>query len=84
MMRASHMMSATPNDVCLRAHGGKHHIIANGVSNIIMSEANNIIDCRKAIYIIDSSMILWYTKFKKRRYGYERKQTCGNVYEFFR
>ncbi len=39
--------------MCACGHmGGKHLIIANGVSNIIVSEANNIIDCRKAIYII--------------------------------
>ena len=37
------MIFATPNDVCLRAHKGKHRIIASETSNIIMSEAKNII-----------------------------------------
>ena len=43
------MMTATPNDVryandvCLRAHKGKHRIIASETSNIILSEAKNII-----------------------------------------
>ena len=43
------MMTATPNDVrfandvCLTAHWGKHRIIATNGSNIILSEAKNII-----------------------------------------
>ena len=37
------MMTASPNDVCLRAHKGKHRIIASETSNIILSEAKNII-----------------------------------------
>jgi len=43
------MMTASLNDVrfangvCLLAHWGKHRIIANIVSNIILSEAKNII-----------------------------------------
>jgi len=36
-------MTATPNDVCLTAHWGKHRIIATEGSNIILSEAKNII-----------------------------------------
>ena len=43
MMLAVPMMTATPNDVCLRAHKGKHRIIASETSNIILSEAKNII-----------------------------------------
>ena len=42
-MLAVPMMTATPNDVCLRAHKGKHLIIASETSNIILSEAKNII-----------------------------------------
>jgi hypothetical protein len=43
------MMTASPNDVrcandvCLTAHWGKHRIIASETSNIILSEAKNII-----------------------------------------
>ena len=43
------MMLATPNDVrctndvCLTAHWGEHRIIATNGSNIILSEAKNII-----------------------------------------
>ena len=37
------MMTATPNDVCLTAHCGKHRIIATNGSNIILIEAKNII-----------------------------------------
>ena len=37
------MMTASPNDVCLAAHWGKHRIIASETSNIILSEAKNII-----------------------------------------
>ena len=37
------MMTASPHDVCLRAHKGKHRIIASETSNIILSEAKNII-----------------------------------------
>ncbi len=59
-MRASHMMSATPNDVCLRAHRGKHRITANKVSNIISTAGCDIIDCRKAIYIIDIFTFICY------------------------
>ena len=43
MMKAVPMMTAAPNDVCLRAHKGKHRIIASETSNIILSEAKNII-----------------------------------------
>jgi len=43
MMLASPMMTATPNDACLTAHDGKHRIIASETSNIILSEAKNII-----------------------------------------
>ena len=43
MMLATPMMAASPNDVCLRAHKGKHRIIASETSNIILSEAKNII-----------------------------------------
>ena len=43
MMFASPMMMASPNDVCLRAHKGKYRIIASETSNIILSEAKNII-----------------------------------------
>jgi hypothetical protein len=32
------MMTATPNDVCLAAHGGKQRIIANGMSYIIFAK----------------------------------------------
>ena len=42
-MLASPMMTTTPNDVCLAAHWGKHRIIATNGSNIILSEAKNII-----------------------------------------
>ena len=42
-MLAAPMMTATPNDVCLTAHWGKHRIIATNGSNIILSEAKNII-----------------------------------------
>ena len=42
MMKAVPMMTASPNDVCLRAHKGKHRIIASETSNIILSEAKNI------------------------------------------
>ena len=31
------MMTASPNDVCLRAHRGKRHIIATVGSNIIFA-----------------------------------------------
>ncbi len=37
------MMTASPDNVCLRAHWGKHRIIASETSNIILSEAKNII-----------------------------------------
>ena len=49
MMFASQVMVASPNDVrsandvCLAAHWGKHRIIATVGSNIILSEAKNII-----------------------------------------
>ena len=49
MMLAPPMMTASPNDVryandvCLRAHRGKHRIIATKGSNIILSKAKNII-----------------------------------------
>ena len=43
MMLATPVMTASPNDVCLRAHRGKHRIIATNGSNIILSEAKNII-----------------------------------------
>ena len=42
-MLATPMMTATPNDVCLTAHDGKHRIIATIGSNIILSGAKNII-----------------------------------------
>ena len=43
MMLAPPMMTASPNDVCLTAHWGKHRIIESETSNIILSEAKNII-----------------------------------------
>ena len=43
MMLATPMMTASPNDACLRAHRGKHRIIATKGSNIILSKAKNII-----------------------------------------
>ena len=42
-MLATPMMMAAPNDACLAAHCGKHRIIATNGSNIILSEAKNII-----------------------------------------
>ena len=38
MMLAKPMMTASPIDVCLRAHGGKHRIIASETSNIMQAE----------------------------------------------
>ena len=38
MMLAKPMMTASPNDVCLRAHGGKHRIIASETSNIMQAK----------------------------------------------
>ena len=38
MMLAPPMMTASPNDVCLTAHDGKHHIIATKGSNIIFAK----------------------------------------------
>ena len=43
MMKAKANDDADANDVCLRAHKGKHRIIASETSNIILSEAKNII-----------------------------------------
>jgi len=44
MMLATPMITATPNDVCLTAHWGKHRITRGTKwSNIIFSEAKNII-----------------------------------------
>ena len=38
MMLATPMMTASPNDVCLTAHCGKHRIIATEGSNIIFAK----------------------------------------------
>jgi len=38
MMLATPMMTATPNDVCLTAHWGKHRITATNGSNIIFAK----------------------------------------------
>ncbi len=38
MILAPPMMMATPNDVCLTAHYGKHRIIASETSNIIFAK----------------------------------------------
>ena len=38
MMLAAPMMTASPNDVCLTAHWGKHRIIATNGSNIIFAK----------------------------------------------
>ena len=43
MMKAKANDDADANDVSLRAHKGKHRIIASETSNIILSEAKNII-----------------------------------------
>jgi len=43
MMLATPMMTASPNDAWLRHIFGKHRIIATNGSNIILSEAKNII-----------------------------------------
>ena len=81
------MMTASPNDVCLRAHKGKHRIIASETSNIILSEAKNIISpqamhhyiapiSRKRLAI---PAILCYTNLERRWgfydtiYGYIRQ-----------
>ena len=49
MMLALPMMTASPNDACLAAHDGKHRIIANEMSNIIM---HSITSYRQRRYII--------------------------------
>ena len=43
MMKAKANDDANASDVCLRAHKGKHRIIVSETSNIILSEAKNII-----------------------------------------
>ena len=52
MMLASQMMTASPNDVCLTAYDGKHRIIASETSNIILSEAKNIISPQASVWVL--------------------------------
>ena len=49
MMLAAPMMTATPNDVCLTAHLGKHRIIATKRSNIIFAKQMHHIAARRCI-----------------------------------
>ena len=58
------MMTASPNDVYLRAHRGKHRIIATVGSNIILSEAKNIISRSDASF--DKQAVLWYNNNERR------------------
>ena len=73
MMWASPMMTASPNDVCLRAHRGKHRIIAerSGATSYLRSKC---IISPKGDASFDKQPILWYNS-GDRRCSYERKQT---------
>ena len=58
------MMTATPNDVCLRAHKGKHRIIASETSNIIFAKQMHHIAAGDASF--DKQPILWYDSGDRR------------------
>ena len=72
MMLSPPMMTASPNDVCLTAHWGKHRIIATNGSNIILSEAKNITSPQAMhhltywrFYDIIAEKEVHYSKWKK-------------------
>ena len=54
MMWASPNDDADANDVCLRAHKGKHRIIASETNNIILSVAKNIISPQAIHHLTNS------------------------------